>query len=417
MNVRTLWLAPASLWAGFVAVHLWVSWLGMFGPGYPLGDISGVYTFWAGHAYAGDFIVGITTPWVYPIVALVPILVSGVFGMDAYVPVFLALVAVVDAVVFWFLIGRDRDALRAAAGWWWLALLVCLGPVSLGRIDAIATPVALLGLLFVISRPRAAGALLAIATWIKVWPAALIGAALIALRSRKAVIIGVLATSGAVAAISLVLGSGLNLFSFITQQTSRGLQVESPAATAYLWQVYLGVPQVGVYYDDQILTYQVSAPGVEIVGTLTSVLMALVTVALVALGIYGYRRGADQRTVLFALALAFTVELIAFNKVGSPQFMGWLAAPLAVGIAYGVREFRIPAVIALVLAALTQAIYPYGYDGLLRTEAPMLWIISIRNLLEFVLLGLAVRMLWRAAMPDALGRSVEQSSNVVTDKV
>jgi hypothetical protein len=417
MTFKTIWLAPTALWAGFVAVHVWVSWLGMFGPGYPLGDISGVYTFWASHAYAGDFIVGITTPWVYPIVALVPILVSGAFGMDAYVPVFLALVALVDAVVFWFLIGRNRDALRAAAAWWWLALLLCLGPVSLGRIDAIATPVALLGLLFVVSRPRAAGALLAIATWIKVWPAALIGAALIALRDRKAVFVGALITSGAVVAISLVLGSGFNLFSFITQQTSRGLQVESPAATAYLWQVYFGVPQVGVYYDDQILTYQVSAPGVEIVGTLTSVLMALVTVAIVALGIYGIRRGADQRTVLFALALAFTVELIAFNKVGSPQFMGWLAAPLAVGIAYGVREFRIPAVIALVMAALTQAIYPYGYDGLLRTEAPMLWFISIRNLLEFVLLGLAVRMLWRAAMPSVLDRRVEQASNVVTDKV
>jgi hypothetical protein len=417
MKMRTIWLAPAALWFGFVAVHAWVSWLGMFGPGYPLGDISGVYTFWAGHAYAGDFIVGITTPWVYPIVALVPILVSGTFGMDAYVPVFLGLVALVDAVVFWFLIGRRRDALRAAAAWWWLALLVCLGPVSLGRIDAIATPVALLGLLFVVSRPRAAGALLAIATWIKVWPAALIGAALIALRDRKAVFIGALITSGAVVAISLVLGSGLNILSFVTQQTSRGLQIESPAATAYLWQAYLGVPQVGVYYDDQILTYQVSAPGVEIVGALTSVLMALVTLALVALGIYGSRRGADQRTVLFALALAFTVELIAFNKVGSPQFMGWLAAPLAVGIAYGVREFRIPAVIALVLAALTQAIYPYGYEGLLRAEVPMLWIISIRNVLEFVLLGLAVRMLWRAVMPDALNGGVEQASNVLTDKV
>jgi hypothetical protein len=417
MKMRTIWLAPATLWFGFVAVHAWVSWLGMFGPGYPLGDISGVYTFWAGHAYAGDFIVGITTPWVYPIVALVPILVSGAFGMDAYVPVFLLLVALVDGVVFGFLIGRRRDALRAAAAWWWLALLICLGPVSLGRIDAIATPVALLGLLFVVSRPRAAGALLAIATWIKVWPAALIGAALIALRDRKAVFIGALITSGAVVAISLVLGSGLNILSFVTQQTSRGLQIESPAATAYLWQAYLGVPQVGVYFDDLILTYQVSAPGVEIVGALTSVLMALVTLALVALGIYGSRRGADQRTVLFALALAFTVELIAFNKVGSPQFMGWLAAPLAVGIAHGVREFRIPAVIALVLAALTQAIYPYGYEGLLRAEIPMLWTISIRNVLEFVLLGFAVRMLWRAVMPAGLNSSVEQSSNVVANKV
>ena len=411
----SIWRSPIALWVAFAAVHLWVSWLGMFGPGYPLGDISGVYTFWAGHAYAGDFIVGITTPWVYPIVALVPVLISGSFGMDNYVAVFLGLVAVIDAVVFFFLIGRRRDAPRAIAAWWWLALLVCLGPVSLGRIDAIATPVALLGLLFVFTRPRTAGALLALAAWIKVWPAALAGAALIALRERKAVLIGALIASGAVAAIALVLGSGLNLFSFITQQTSRGLQVESPAATAYLWQASFNVPQVGLYYDDQILTYQVSAPGVEIVAALTSVIMGLVTLGLVVLGIYGVRRGADQRTVLFALALSFTVELIVFNKVGSPQFMGWLAAPLVAGLAFGVRAFRIPAVITLVMAALTQAIYPYGYDGFLRLETGMLWLITLRNLLEFVLLGLAIRMLWQAVVGS--DRGVEQSSNVLAHKV
>ncbi len=416
-SIRTLWRAPAALWIGFVAVHVWISWLGIYGPGYPLGDISGVYTFWAGHAYAGDFIVGITTPWVYPVVALVPILISGTFGMENYVVVFLGLVALIDAVVYFFLIGRVRDATRAAAAWWWLALLLCLGPVSLGRIDAIATPVALLGLLFLMERPRTAGALLAIAAWIKVWPAALAGAAFIAMRERRAVLTGALIASGAVAAIALVMGSGINLVSFITQQTSRGLQIESPAATAYLWQAYFGVPQVGVYYDDQILTYQISAPGVEIVGALTSVVMALITVGLVALGIFGIRRGADQRNVLFALALAFTVELIVFNKVGSPQFMGWLAAPLAVGVAYGLRSFRIPAILALVMAALTQAIYPYGYDGLLRVEPGMLWLISIRNLLEFVLLGLAVRMLWRAIPSNELDGRVEQSLNVAADKV
>jgi hypothetical protein len=415
--VRAWWTSPITLWVGFIAVHLWVSWLGLFGPGYPLGDISGVYTFWAGHAYAGDFIVGITTPWVYPIVALVPILASGVLGMANYVVVFLALVTLVDSVVFWFLIGSQRDSRHAAAAWWWLALLVCLGPVSLGRIDAIATPIALLGLLFVLRHPRTAGALLALAAWVKVWPAALVGAALIAVRERKAVLLGALIASGAVAAIALVLGSGLNLVSFVSQQTSRGVQIESPAATAYLWQAALGIPQVGVYYDDQILTYQISAPGVEIVGALTTILMALVTIGLVALGIHGSRRGADQRTVLFALALAFTVELIVFNKVGSPQFMGWLAAPLAVGLAYGMRELRIPAVVALVMAALTQAIYPYGYDGLLRVEPFMLWLITIRNLLEFVLLGLAVRMLWRAVVPRESDHSVEQSPNVTTNKL
>jgi hypothetical protein len=384
----------------------------LYGPGYPLGDISGVYTFWAGHAYAGDFIVGITTPWVYPIVALVPILVAGVAGMENYVVVFLAIVAIVDAVVFGLLIRRVKnqtmDAARAVAAWWWLALLVCLGPVALGRIDAIATPIALLGLLYLLKFPRTAGALLAVAAWVKVWPAAIVGAALIALRSRRAVLNGALITSGAVVAIALVMGSGLNVASFITQQTSRGLQIESPAATAYLWQVNLGAPDVGVYYDEQILTYQISAPGVEIIGSLTTVLMALFTLLIVVVGILAIRRGADQQDVLFALALAFTVELIAFNKVGSPQFMGWLAVPIVAGLVYQPDRFRVPAVIALIMAGLTQMLYPYSYDNLLRTQTLELTIITIRNVLEFVLLGLAIRML--------LG-SLKQSTNVTADKL
>lgn len=394
------WKHPALLWVGFFAAHLWVSGLGMFGPGYPLGDISGVYTFWAGHAYAGDFVVGVSTPWVYPFVALIPILVSGVAGMDNYVPVFLGLVALVDAVVFALLIGRQRDAQRASAAWWWLALLICLGPVSLGRIDAIATPIALLGLFFVVGHPRVAGALLAVAAWIKVWPAALVGAAVIAVRERKAVVMGALIVSGAIVAIALVLGSGLNVLSFITQQSARGVQIESPAATAYLWRVFLGDPSVGIYYDDQILTYQISAPGVEIIGALTTLLMALVTTMIVAAGIMFVRRGADEREVLLALSLAFVVELIAFNKVGSPQFMGWLAAPIVVGLAFGLERFRWPAVLALVMAGLTQALYPYSYDNLLRAYPLELTVISARNVLEFVLLGFAVRMLWKARRPE-----------------
>jgi hypothetical protein len=280
--------------------------------------------------------------------------------------------------------------------------------VALGRIDAISTPIALLGLLYLLKFPRTAGALLAVAAWVKVWPAAIVGAALIALRSRRAVLNGALITSGAVVAIALVMGSGLNVASFITQQTSRGLQIESPAATAYLWQVNLGAPDVGVYYDEQILTYQISAPGVEIIGSLTTVLMALFTLLIVAVGILAIRRGADQQDVLFALALAFTVELIAFNKVGSPQFMGWLAVPIVAGLVYQPDRFRVPAVIALIMAGLTQMLYPYSYDNLLRTQTLELTIITIRNVLEFVLLGLAIRML--------LG-SLKQSTNVTADKL
>ena len=79
--------------------------------------------------------------------------------------------------------------------------------------------------------PRLAGVLLAVATWIKVWPAALIAAAFVALRTRWRIAAGAAIASAVIATTALLLGAGTNLFSFIGQQAGRGLQVESPIAT------------------------------------------------------------------------------------------------------------------------------------------------------------------------------------------
>ena len=83
--------------------------------------------------------------------------------------------------------------------------------------------------------------------------------------------------------------------------------------------------------------------------------------------------------------------MIAFNKVGSPQFIGWLAAPVIFGLLVRPATWRLPAVLVAVLAALTQLIYPYLYDWLLVAHPSMVLLLTLRNLLEFVLLGWAVR--------------------------
>ena len=69
--------------------------------------------------------------------------------------------------------------------------------------------------------------------------------------------------------------------------------------------------------------------------------------------------------VLPALALAITSALILFNKVGSPQFVGWLVVPIVYGMATAAigegRSFRVPAILAAAIALLTQSFYPYLY--------------------------------------------------------
>ena len=110
--------------------------------------------------------------------------------------------------------------------------------------------------------------------------------------------------------------------------------------------------------------------------------------------------------------LALVVTLIAFNKVGSPQFMSWLAAPTILGLVMRGAAWRTPAILVAVLAALTQVVYPYFYDWLLVAHPVMVGVLTLRNLLEFVLLGWALReiRMLRETSTLAVSRDAHASS-------
>ncbi len=385
---------PLTVWIAFVAVHLWLGLLNLFAPGLPLGDVQFVYTFWIDQARSGVW-VGIDTVWVYPIVALVPMLAASLAGMEQYAATWLTMIMLLNAVAFGFLTGWGRSRERIAAAWWWVAFLVLLGPIALGRIDAVTVPLALIGVLLLASRPRVAAVVLAIAMWVKVWPAVLIASAVIALKQRFAIALAAIIASGGVLLTALLLGAGANALSFITQQTGRGLQVEAPISTFWLWQVAAGVPGTIVYYDRDILTYQVEGPGVAVAAAVMTPVLAAMVLAIVTLGVLAVRRGVAAGDLMPPLALALVTALIAFNKVGSPQFITWLAVPILLGLvtrsAGRGGSFAVPATIGLAIAALTQLIYPYLYTTLLLADPLMVSIITVRNLLLFVLLGWAVR--------------------------
>jgi hypothetical protein len=255
-------------------------------------------------------------------------------------------------------------------------------------------PLALIGVVLIATRPRAATVVLAVATWIKVWPAAILAAAVIALRDRVLVLVTVLVVSAGIVVAALALGSGSNVLSFVTQQTGRGLQVEAPVTTFWLWQALAGAPDTFVYYDQQILTYQVRGAGVDAVAAVMTPLLALVVIGIAVLGLRAVRAGAAAGDLFPPLTLALVTALMAVNKVGSPQFIAWLAVPVVLGLATSAaghgRSFRFPAVLALVLAALTQLIYPYLYLELLTLNPLLLSALTVRNILEFVLLGWAI---------------------------
>ena len=405
--------SPITVWVAFIAVHLWLGLANLYAPSGPLGDVTSVYRFWTDQALVAHFRVGIDSVWVYPIVAMLPMLASMLFGAAQYGSTWLTMILLLNAVAFGFITGWGRSRERLSTAWWWVAFLLLLGPIALGRIDSVTVPLALVGVILIATRPRAAAIVITIAMWIKVWPAALVGAALISLRDRWRSLYVVLAVSGVIIALALALGSGANVLSFITQQTGRGLQVEAPVTTFWLWQALAGVPQTFVYWDGQILTYQVQGDGVEIASAVMTPLLVVVLLVVAGLGIRASRAGASAGDLFPALSLALVAALIAVNKVGSPQFIGWLAVPVVLGLATSAaghgRSFRFPAIVALATAALTQTVYPYLYDDLLGLNPLLLSVLTVRNILEFVLLGWAVLVVVRSpGQPGAADDPDEQ---------
>ncbi|MCX7521117.1 hypothetical protein OSC27_02360 [Microbacterium sp. STN6] len=382
------------LWIAFLVVHLVAGWLALAAPGAILGDVTTVYRPWALDAVHG-YVVGIDTPWVYPIAAIVPVMLPLVLGPAHYVGAWLTLVLIADAAGFAVLIAGRRPG-RVWAAWWWLLFMLLLGPVGVSRLDSLSVPMAIVGLLWLAGRPAVAAVLLTVATWIKVWPAALIAAIVVASRRRWRFVALGLVTSGVIALVAVVFGAGANVLSFVTAQADRGMQLEAPASGIWLWQALLGRPGSMVYYQASLNTFEVTGDGVEAGIRLMTPLLAFAAAALVLLGVRAVRARVPLATLLPDLALALVAALIVFNKVGSPQYMLWLVPPVVLGLAWRGRGYLVPAVLVAVAAGLTQVFYPVLYNALLGLDPVLVVVLSVRNLVVVAVFVWAVSALWRS---------------------
>ncbi|WP_350352624.1 hypothetical protein ABS642_06085 [Microbacterium sp. A8/3-1] len=390
------------LWCAFVVVHLVTAAAGWVYPSQPMGDVVLVYEPWASSALGGGAIVGVTETWVYPQLALVPMLLAkalavplvpllGVSG--AYLVAWAVLVTALDAVAFGVLIGRAPSRPRRVAAWFWCGAILLLGPIAMYRIDAVTLPLAVVGGLWLASRPVVAAALLTAGAWIKIWPGALLLAALVAVRARFRMLLAAAAVTAGVIVVLLLLGADTELFGFLTEQTGRGLQIEAVAATPFLWLAVSGAARIE--YSFEILTFQIVAPAADAVTAVLTPLMALAAVAVTAIGAVKAVRGASFPRLFPPLALSLVAVLIVTNKVGSPQFQTWLIAPVVLWIVFDGIRARVPALLVLTLCALTCLVYPLSYDALLRAELLPVLVLTLRNVLLLVLLAVGIRALVR----------------------
>jgi uncharacterized membrane protein len=224
-------------------------------------------------------------------------------------------------------------------------------------------------------RHRLGWALLGAAVAAKLYPAVLVPLALLWTQRRAGAreLTRAAAIGAAVLAVALVpflaLAPG-GLWSSVSDQLTRPLQIESLAASAL---TTFGRPLIVDRGGSQSIAGHVA---------LAAVMSTATTLALAALWA-GFARGPAERGRLVRYAAACVCAFIAFGKVFSPQYLIWLV-PL-VPLVRGRRGLAATGVLAACLVA-TQVWFPLRYwdyvDGF-----ELAWVVLLRNLLVVALLA------------------------------
>lgn len=368
------------------------------------GDLP-LYRKWAVYGWTYDQWVGRDFSWVYPQGAVLPISIAGAFGVKGFFTAWLAMTLILNLIAIIVISNRGRSLKGLRAAWFWLAVLFVLSPVSLLRLEGITAPLAIIALAIILRRPIIASVLLAVAAWIKVWPAAIF-LAIIGSGVRRKVAVWT-AVVFSVAFIIVVWASGgiTRILDFLTVQGGRNLQLEAVVASPWLWLSVEHVPGFEIYDNLSLATRELIGPGSAIVARLMTPLMVLMALTLV---VVMWRITRTRPTASFDVflvgSLAIVLTMIVFNSVGSPQYMLWVAPVIAVGYAHKPAEWDRAARLFIGISILTSLIFPVFYMPLVNYSHFAALLLITRNVLVVVLFGWAVMRLLRTSKPaDQIG--------------
>lgn len=293
--------------------------------------------------------------------------------------------------------GRGRRAAVTALAAAALAPLA-LGPIVLAEYDLWPTLLTIAALVaFVRDRHRLGGAMLGLGAATKIFPAAILPAALVWVyrrRGRRTALLSLACFLGAAAVLYVafgVVGPGGVWYS-ITLQARRGLQKESIGAALLFALDQFGLYKAHIVEGNPQWTELTGRAGdlLAALGTACQALVALAVAYLVA------RCRPEPRTLVVAGAAAVT-GFVAFGKVFSPQYLIWLV-PL-VPLAGGLLDIAVLAV-ALIVTQLwfLDVVTPFDLG-------PEVWLVVARDALLLVLLASLLRRLTLrelAALPRGL---------------
>lgn len=355
LGLATVWftMKVASVWAWVQQPDAW-------------GD-TWYYFQSAERALAGAGLGGVLREYPTPAAAL---LVSpyalGAHDIERYREAIIVMTSVVDG-AFALLLARLAGPLAVGA---WIVLTTLLGQLPLLRFDvlpAVAAGAAVL--LLARGRPATASVLTALGTGLKVWPVLLAPLSVADARNRLRPLLAFVASGAALVALSLPAGGIDRLFSPLDYQRDRGLQIESVAATWPMVRWAAGDPGLRVWYGPYY-AYEVDGPLADTWIRVSDAAGLVALVGCLVLLVVWFRAGRPAAAVPY-LALSLIAAFVVTSRALSPQYLLWLAAPVAALVGLGLltvdRWQQVSAVVTFVAVAglclLTTGIYPVHYAG------------------------------------------------------
>jgi hypothetical protein len=266
-----------------------------------------------------------------------------------------------------------------------------LGPIAIGRIDVVTVALAIAAIALVERSPRAAGIVIAIATWIKVWPVVL-GVVAILTRQGRIVAQWAFVSAALIGGIGVALGDPAYVLSFLGSQQGRGIQIEAVAATPWLWDAWAG-GESRIIFSPEIFTFEVVGPGTAEASTVMTAIAAI-ALGVVALAVLRSSVRVKDRPAGFLFAATITQlisVLVVVNKVGSPQFVSWYGVAVAALVIWFHPRWSPILLFGIgIIAVLTHVLYPYAYFDFVELQYSPLVLITLRNAVEVAVLVVAV---------------------------
>ena len=331
------------------------------------GDVD-LYNFWAKGLVKGIFPID-DQMWQYPplagVVFAIPQWLFGnaLTGFIIFMIIFdlLILITLLITGLNRFKLNSSSTSINGLSGaWFWILWPILMGPLVLTRFDLVPTFFALLALIVLSNRkirPYLSGFLLGIGALVKLWPMLLF-----VIYPKNTIKKASTSFASTLVLVILFMSTwSVGFTNFLNNQTSRGLQVESIAATPFVLAKLFGA---NVEYPFRYGSLEVQAIYANQIGFLLNLFTLIVFMILFILN---YQNKLNYLN-LFDKALVIVMISIALSRVFSPQFWVWIGGLAALALINKETKLKKVIVLLSISAFVTQLIYPGQYVQLLSGD-------------------------------------------------